>query len=274
MNRLAAFLFSAALVASLASSLPAFGEEANPADARLAASRKALEQAQQSLQQAEDTGGDIRSAQKSVANALKSLRAAEIASGTPPVLPPAAAAAPVVTPPPALPAAPQSVEAPAKQPPAAAAPAASADAGPKPYVPPTLPKPKVVPPPAAKSAVTPPPATTAKKPAQPPVAAEAAAPPPPKAAKPKRQAQAPVVVRRGRYIETTITHADGRRTIDVTRRNGQLVRRIEVDRFGNEVVVIDQERPNVRRYADPREVPAPDYYREVPPPPGYYQDGY
>ncbi|MCX5514917.1 hypothetical protein [Kaistia algarum] len=268
MNRIAAFLFSAALVASLASSLPAFGEDANPADARLAASRRALEQAQQSLQQAEDTGGDIRSAQKSVANALRSLRAAEIASGTPPALPPAAAASPVVTPPPALPIAPQAVETPAKQ-----LPAASADAGPKPYVPPTVPKPKVVPPPAAKSADTPPPAATAKKPVQPPVAAEATPPPPPKAAKPKRQAQAPVVVRRGRYIETTITHADGRRTIDVTRRNGQLVRRIEVDRFGNEVVVIDQERPNVRRYADPREVPAPDDYREVPPP-GYYQDGY
>ena len=82
---------------------------------------------------------------------------------------------------------------------------------------------------------------------------------------------APIVVKRGRYIETTRRHRDGSMTIDITNRRGTLIRRIEVDRAGNEVVVIDQERVGRRGVPEWGE-PIYDDPRRVPPPPGY--DGY
>jgi len=140
------------------------------------------------------------------------------------------------------------VEPPQQQP----APQAAAPAGPKPYVPPTVPE---------KPAPKPPEPT-------PKAAAKTEAPPAKPAATPKPKAPAvaeprssrPVVVRRGSQTETTTTHPDGSSTIDIADSSGRLIRRIEVDRRGNEVVVIDQERVAGPRYVDPR---------EVPPPPGY-----
>ena len=68
----------------------AFGQEARldnrpmvvaQAEDRVARARQLLEQAQESLKQAEDTGGDVRAARRGVSEAMKDLRAAESAGG-------------------------------------------------------------------------------------------------------------------------------------------------------------------------------------------------
>ena len=79
-------LSSVAIPMLLAGPSMAFAQEARPivvaqAEDRLARSRELLEQAQQSLKQAEETGGDVRAARRGVAEAMKDLRSAETGSG-------------------------------------------------------------------------------------------------------------------------------------------------------------------------------------------------
>ncbi|MCX5577581.1 OmpA family protein [Kaistia terrae] len=81
---------SVAIPVLLGGSSLAFGQEARldnrpmvvaQAEDRVARARQLLEQAQESLKQAEDTGGDVRAARRGVADAMKDLRAAESAGG-------------------------------------------------------------------------------------------------------------------------------------------------------------------------------------------------
>jgi outer membrane protein OmpA-like peptidoglycan-associated protein len=60
---------------------------AQAAEDRVQRARELLEQAQRSLQQAEDTGGDVRSARRGVSEAMKNLRAAEGSAGAAPAEP-------------------------------------------------------------------------------------------------------------------------------------------------------------------------------------------
>ena len=89
-------------------------------------------------------------------------------------------------------------------------------------------------------------------------------------------------MRRGGYVEVTRTHADGSKTVDISTGDGRLVRRIEIDRRGNEIVVIDQERvagPEQEWQGEPVWRGRPRWYgpyadpRQVPPP-AWYSDGY
>ncbi|MBZ9938187.1 OmpA family protein [Mesorhizobium sp. BR1-1-16] len=261
--KLASFLLLSAVlpVATLASLLPAYGAAAQSivlaqADDPVAAAEKALNAAEKALSNAEETGGDIRAARRSVANAMKSLRAAETAAGKTPAEP--AAPAPAAAQPPATePAAP-----------ATTTPAPTADA-PKPYQPPKIEQP-APPIPAAepKPAAQPKPAAPAKPVA--PVPAPAAAPParPAQTAKPSRPApEGPVIVRRGNLTETRQRYPGGVTVIDLTDRNSRLVRRVQIGPDGTETVVIDRMRPG--GYDEDR-ADSPRIYdpREVPPPPG------
>ena len=262
--KLASFLLLSAVlpVATLASLLPAYGAAAPSivlaqADDPVAAAEKALNAAEKALSNAEETGGDIRAARRSVANAMKSLRAAETAAGK-------AAAEPAAP----APAAPQpSATEPAA--PATTTPAPSANT-PKPYQPP-----KVAPPATTKPAAEPKPAAQPKpaSPAKPaaPTPAPTAPPParPAQAAKPVRPApEGPVVIRRGSLTETRQRYPGGVTVIDLTDRNNRLVRRVQIAPDGTETVIIDRMRP--AGYGEAIEE-APRVYdpREVPPPPGY-----
>lgn len=304
MRRLVLLLAATALPLAfpIGPTLTAQAQEAATAptpEARVEASRKALEAAQAALALAEDTGGDIRGARKSVANALKSLRAAELAAGVTPsedvgtaaAAPKTAPTQPPETTAPKAQAPAETAETPAAKPttpaqprivspapvviaPAPPATSAAVD-GPKPYAPPVVAKPEA---PAEMAAIPAPDAPIPpRKPPVPPAVANAPTAPPVRKAEP-RQAKAPTVVRRGGYVEATYPHPNGAKTIDVSTLDGRLVRRIEVDPFGNEVVVIDQERvgnwqeaPAWR--AQPRWAP-PYGPREVPPPGYYDDDGY
>ena len=260
--KLASFLLLATVlpVATLAAQLPAYGapEQAAAsagADASVAAAQAALDAAEKALANAEETGGDIRAARRSLANAMKSLRAAEAATGTAP-----APAAPAVrpaqpNPSPATPTTPAPSRAPV-------APIVPAPPGPQPYQPPA------------------PPTATPAKPA--PANPAPAAPAPAKPAPPARPAEtraptnpanpgAPVVIRRGGgQTETRTREPNGITVVTITDRRNRLVRRIEIAPNGAETVTFDRE----RRRAEPRmpaePVQPPRIYdpREVPPPPG------
>ncbi len=264
-------------VATLAAQLPAYGEDAAPmvvaqGEDAVAAAQKSLEAAEKALANAEETGGDIRAARRSLANAMKSLRAAETATGTPPAAatPPAADPAPrtvrpaQANPVPAQPATPAPVA-----PPAAAAPPAQ-PAQPAP------PQAEPSPPPAATPA---PPAAAGPKPYQPPTANPPAAAPRP--AKPPAEAPKPkantapssstprgseVIRRSGGQTETRTRQPGGITIIDITDRANRLVRRIQIAPDGSETVLYDRDRPVVAPVEQPR-IYDP---REVPPPPGAY----
>lgn len=85
-------LSSVAIPALFGSALTTLAEQRAPgapivvaqaAEDRVQRARELLEQAQRSLQQAEETGGDVRAARRGVADAMKDLRAAEGSAGTP-----------------------------------------------------------------------------------------------------------------------------------------------------------------------------------------------
>ncbi|SHG50314.1 OmpA family protein [Kaistia soli DSM 19436] len=251
--KLASFLLLSAVlpVATLASLLPAYGASeaaivVAQADDPVDAAQKALDAAEKSLSNAEETGGDIRAARRSVANAMKSLRAAEVAAGRVPAQP--ATPAPVT----AAPQPPAVQPAAEPQPTTPAAPAANA---PKPYQPPKIEQPAPIKPPAETKPAP------SSKPATPPKPAAPAKPPAP-------AADAPVVIRRGSLTETRQRYPGGVTVVDITDRNNRLVRRIQIAPDGTETVIIDRMRPD--RYGDDRELPPRIYDpREVPPPPGF-----
>ncbi len=263
-------------VATLAAQLPAYGEDAPgivvaQGEDAVAAAQKALEAAEKALANAEETGGDIRAARRSLANAMKSLRAAETATGTPPSqpTPPAAEEAPrtvrpaQANPVPAQPATPVPAA-----PPAAAVPPAQ----------PAQPAPKAEPspPPAATQA---PPAAAGPKPYQPPTASpKPAAPrpatPPAEAPKPKSSGAAgsaaprgtEVIRRSGGQTELRTRQPGGVVIVDIIDRSDRIIRRIRVAPDGSETVIYDRDRPVVA----PPEQPRIYDPREVPPPPGAY----
>jgi outer membrane protein OmpA-like peptidoglycan-associated protein len=84
-------LFGASLSTAWADQRPADGRIviAQSAEDRVQRARELLERAQRSLQQAEDTGGDVRAARRGVADAMKDLRAAESSTGNPSAAKPA-----------------------------------------------------------------------------------------------------------------------------------------------------------------------------------------
>lgn len=300
------------------------------ADDRIAAARRALEQAQASLKQAEDTGGDVRGARKAVAAAMMDLRTAEAAGGgssanPSPAKPPLAAPRPTEPqkpaansppasdqPKPYTPPAPSTPEPkakvpqvktpPEKAPPIKAAPAkpiSPAAIPPKP-TPPTPLKPdprlepkyqpkidsnsqqqpapaKPLPPPVIRR---PPPAPGPSYDQPPPRRGDAREVPPPDygddAGPPRSRdygsdrALPPSDIPQGRD-ETTTTEIrpNGVRILTITDRDGRVVRRIRVDRYGNRTVLSQFDRPMGR----------PDYYDQQPPeetPPRFRpgRDGY
>ncbi len=262
--KLASFLLLATLipVATLAAQLPAYGAPdqaavASEGDDAVAASQKALDAAEKALANAEETGGDIRAARRALANAMKSLRAAETATGSA-----ATPATPAQTVRPAEPNPPPTT---ATTPAPAAAPPASATAEPKPYQPPT-------PPASAKPAGTAPTPSSPDKPAAPqpavkPVTPGAAATPAakqPSAQSPaSRAADGPVVIRRsGGQTETRTRQPNGITVVEITDRQNRLIRRIEIARNGSETVTFDRD----RRRAEPLQPPRVYDPREVPPP--------
>jgi outer membrane protein OmpA-like peptidoglycan-associated protein len=96
-------LSSVAIPSLLGGSLAALADQRQPeariivaqaAEDRVQRARELLEQAQRSLQQAEETGGDVRAARRGVADAMQDLRAAEGSAGTQTPAEPARPAAP------------------------------------------------------------------------------------------------------------------------------------------------------------------------------------